>query len=104
MEVVTHAGTHELRYVLPDKHGVSTGVYEYGGGAYEVLPLPAGVDPADDAGRPQVIFSDARDGNAVKLLNADSGEVRTVIGDTPWLRYSEFSGCASSRWVLAIEL
>lgn len=103
MEVVTHAGTHELRYVLPDVHGVGTSVYEYGGGAYEVLPLAAGVDAADDKDGPQIIFSNARDGNAVKILNADSGEVRTVIGDTPWLRYSEFSACESSRWVLAIE-
>lgn len=99
MEVVTtEAGSHELAYVLPEPHGVSTGVYEYGGGAYEVLPSPEGREAAQ-----QVIFSDASDGNAVKVLNVETGAVKTVVGKTPWLRYSEFSACETSRWVLAVE-
>ena len=102
MEVVTtEAGAHELVYVLPDNHGVSTSVYEYGGGAYEVLPAKEGT--AGDADGQQVIFSDASYGNAVKIVNADTGDVRTVIGYAPWLRYAEFSACAASRWVLAVE-
>lgn len=90
------SGAHELAYVLPEPHGVSTGVYEYGGGAYEVLPS-AGGPPQE------VIFSDASDGNSVKVLDADTGAVRTLVGTTPWLRYAEFSACGASRWVLAVE-
>lgn len=96
------AGAYDLVWVLPDDHGVSTGVYEYGGGAYEVLPAQEGTE-SDSDGQQFIIFSDASQGNAVKLLNADTGAVRTVIGNTPWLRYAEFSACRTSRWVLAVE-
>lgn len=103
MEVVTKdAGAYELVWVLSDDHGVSTSVYEYGGGAYEVLPAQKNTE-SDSYGHQFIIFSDASDGNAVKVLNTDTGAVRTVIGNKPWLRYSEFSACRTSRWVLAIE-
>lgn len=103
MEVVsTESGAHELAYVLPEPHGVSTGVYEYGGGAYEVLPL-RGVDDAASSSSQDVIFSDASDGNAVKVLSVDVGAVRTVVEGTPWLRYAEFAACGPSRWVLAVQ-
>jgi hypothetical protein len=99
VEVVTKdSGAHELVYVLPDSHGVSTRVYEYGGGAYEVIPAHEGAE-----GRQYLIFSDASDDNAVKIVNANTGHVRKVTGATPWLRYAEFSACAASRWVLAVE-
>lgn len=104
MEVVTTgSGAHELAYVLPEPHGVSTGVYEYGGGAYEVLPSPEGDTGGAEGATQQVIFSDASDENAVKLLSVDDGAVRTVVGGKPWLRYAEFSACRGSRWVLAVE-
>lgn len=99
MEVATtEPGAHELVYVLPDAHGVSTRVYEYGGGAYEVLPSSEG-----GATSQEVIFSDASDENAVKVLAVDTGAVRTVVGGKPWLRYAEFAACGASRWVLAVE-
>lgn len=100
MEVVTaESGAHELAYVLPDAHGVGTRVYEYGGGSYEVLPSAEGVEATSQ----EIIFSDASDGNAVKVLNADTGAVRTVVGGKDWLRYAEFAACGSSPWVLAVE-
>lgn len=99
MEVVTtEKGAHELAYVLPDAHGVSTGVYEYGGGAYEVLLSPGG-----EATSQEIIFSDASHKNVVKILHVDSGAVRSVVEGKPWLRYAEFSACRTSRWVLAVE-
>lgn len=101
MEVVTKkSGAHELVYVLPEPHGVSTGVYEYGGGAYEVLPSAGGEGRFTSQ---EVIFSDTSDGNSVKVLDVDSGAVRTLVGATPWLRYAEFSACGASSWVLAVE-
>ncbi|PSR74788.1 Alpha/Beta hydrolase protein [Coniella lustricola] len=102
----------KLVAVLPEPHGVSTAVYEYGGGAYEVLPA---------SGQHQrIIFSDAQDTNAVKVLDVDSGSVSTVVSGTSTLRYADFgpvraktqskatdgSGGASKLdvdWVLAVE-
>lgn len=95
------AGTHELKHVLPDPHRVGTTVYEYGGGAYEVLP--GGTD-----GHQRIIFSDAGDSNALKLLDVDARSVSTLVGDKPWLRYADFGpspdvGGPSAKWVLAIQ-
>ncbi|KAI7777763.1 hypothetical protein LA080_003111 [Diaporthe eres] len=107
VEVVTATGPGApgLAYVLPEPHGVSTGVYEYGGGAYEVLPARGGDGAAScsSSSSQDVIFSDASDGNAVKVLSVDVGAVRTLVEGTPWLRYSEFAACGASRWVLAVQ-
>lgn len=97
-------GSHQLRHVLPDPHSVSTSVYEYGGGPYEVLSGGAG-------GRgPRILFSDGKDGNALKLLDVDAGRVAVLRGGTPWLRYGDFgvpyaaaAAAAAADWVLAIE-
>lgn len=104
--MTTGSGAHELAYVLPEPHGVGTGVYEYGGGAYEVLPSSRGADDAassSSSSSQDVIFSDASDGNAVKVLSVDAGDVRTLVHGTPWLRYAEFGACGASRWVLAVQ-
>lgn len=99
MEVVTtETGAHELAYVLSEPHGVGTRVYEYGGGAYEVLPSRGG-----DATSQEVIFSDASDENAVKVLHVDTGAVRTLLEGKQALRYSDFSACSASRLVLAVQ-
>lgn len=101
------AYTHELKHVLPASSSVSTTVYEYGGGAYEVLP-------ASSPGQHQrIIFSDAKDQNALKLLDVDTGSVRTLVSGKGWLRYADFGphphphpgaeGEEGGDWVLAIE-
>lgn len=84
---------NQLSYVLPDPHSVSTTVYEYGGCPYEVLPSA------------RIIFSDGKDGNALKLLDVDAGSaVKTLVGGKPHLRYADFgAGPAGSKWALAIE-
>ncbi|KAF3771385.1 alpha/beta-hydrolase [Cryphonectria parasitica EP155] len=95
-------GSYKLVHVLPEPHGVGTAVYEYGGGAYDVLPSSA------NANAPQrIIFSDAQDGNAVKILDVDAGRVTTLVSNTPWLRYADFGPSrdpgATAKWVLAVE-
>lgn len=60
------------------------------------------------AGQQRIIFSDAKDGNALKVLNVDSGCV-SVLRQKSWLRYSDFGVNYASPdnsavdWVLAIE-
>lgn len=59
--------------------------------------------PPDSQGLCRIIFSDAKDGNAVKLLDVDSGHVTALLKMTG-LRYSEFGVSPSGGpWVLAIE-
>lgn len=68
---------------------------------------------ASQAQGQRIIFSDGHDGNALKLLDVDSGHVTVLRGAKSWLRYSDFgvnyaSAAADSDsgiadWVLAIE-
>lgn len=75
-------------------------MYEYGGGAYEVLP-------SADGSEQRIIFSDAGDGNAVKVLDLGDSSVRTMVGGRPWLRFADFgpsaAGDDSAKWVLAVQ-
>lgn len=103
----------KLVRVLPEPHGVSTAVYEYGGGAYEVL------SPSDQHQHQRIIFSDAQDSNAVKVLDVDAGSVSTIVSGKTWLRYANFGPIRpkkqgeakdefahskwNSDWVLALE-
>lgn len=101
MEVTSGAGIHELKHVLPDPHRVGTSVYEYGGGAYEVIP-------SVDGAHQRILFSDAGDDNALKLLDVDTGSVRTLVGGKSWLRYADFGPSPAvagdtAKWVLAIQ-
>lgn len=110
----SHSPAFQLVRVLPEPHGVSTAVYEYGGGAYEVLPT------SDLHPHQRIIFSDAQDGNAVKVLDVDARSVSTIISGKPWLRYANFGPIRpkkqegdsedgfpnkqwNSEWVLALE-
>lgn len=97
----------QLRHILPAPHSVSTAVYEYGGGPYEVLPTRGASKERTARGPLQIIFSDARNDNALKLLDADTGQVTTFRHDKPWLRYSDFgvnyAPGSTADWVLAIE-
>lgn len=78
-------------------------MHEYGGGAYEIIPSSSDDDPTSHQQR--IIFSDAGAGhNALKLLAVDRGEVTTLVGAKPWLRYADFGvGPPACAWVLAIE-
>lgn len=96
-------GATKLRRVLPEPHSVSTSVYEYGGGPYEVLPAQEGGHPDPHQ---RILFSDGKDGNAIKVLDVDAGEVAVLQGGKPWLRYSDFGVgpvAAGESWVLAVE-
>lgn len=109
VEVIqTETGASKLRHVLPGPHSVSTSVYEYGGGPYDVLPTLSGSHASRTDEGQRIIFSDGKDGNALKLLDVDSGHVTVLRSDKAWLRYSDFgvnyaSDSAVSDWVLAIE-
>lgn len=94
---------HQLRHVLPKEHSVSTAVYEYGGGPYDVLPKPSEKHSESRLGQ-QIIFSNSKAGNSLWLFDVDSGDVKALREGKPWLRYSDFGvNSAGSDWVLAIE-
>lgn len=102
VEVITHGdGSYELGNVLPEPHSVSTSVYEYGGGAYDVIPV------LSSHHHQRIIFSDGKDGNALKLLDVDSGLVTVLVSGKPWLRYSDFgvneAPDGTANWVVAVE-
>lgn len=82
---------HGAAHVLPAPHSVSTAVYEYGGGAFEVLPSSSDSHAHDHHDHQRIVFSDARDGHALKLLDVDGGTVRALAGAAPpHLRYADF--------------
>lgn len=75
-------------------------MYEYGGGPYDVLPASA-----DEHYHQRIIFSDAGDGNALKLLDVDSATVTTLVSGKEHLRYADFGPHphGGATCVLAIE-
>lgn len=105
--VTREDNSHELKHVLPAPHSVSTAVYEYGGGPYDVLPS----DPraSGDEAHQRIIFSDVGDGNSLKLLDVDAGVVTSLVSGAEHLRYADFGpapyrgGSSGSRIVLAVE-
>lgn len=78
-------------------------MYEYGGGSYDVLPT--GTSPSGGGGGQQqrIVFSDTKDGNALKLLNVDTGTVTVLVSGKPHLRYADFGPHPDGRYVVAIE-
>ncbi|KAI0124179.1 Alpha/Beta hydrolase protein [Xylariales sp. AK1849] len=76
--------------VLPDGFSARSQVYEYGGGAYAILPGA------------RLIFTDPKD-KSINILDVDSGNVSRLI-QSETLRYADFDAHPGDEpWVLAIE-
>ncbi|KAH8664221.1 Alpha/Beta hydrolase protein [Xylariales sp. PMI_506] len=80
----------EFRDVLPEGYSARSRVYEYGGGAFGILPGS------------RIIFSNLKD-CSVNILDVDTGDVKCLI-QSKTLRYGDYSPHPGDEpWVLAVE-
>ena len=85
-----YTATTPPRQVLPDKWGVRTTVYEYGGLAYAAFDR-------------KIVFSEASD-NSCRVLDVVSGDVSLLVPGAPHLKYGDFDADPAGRgWILAVQ-
>ncbi|KAL8376471.1 hypothetical protein RB595_007526 [Gaeumannomyces hyphopodioides] len=98
-ELVPQGPFRELKLLAPG-HNCDSLIYEYGG-----LPYALVAAAADDGGGHglRIIFSDTQD-QSCKLLDVDSGDVRTLVKSAT-LRFGDFDPhpAPGSPWVLCQE-
>ena len=89
---IVEASSGSVTDVLPAEYNARSGLYGYGGAAFDVLP--------DD----RIIFA-ARgsSGAGVYLLDPSSRKVTPLLPENKVLEYGSFCPNASLPWVLAIE-
>ncbi|EPE09141.1 dipeptidyl peptidase [Ophiostoma piceae UAMH 11346] len=85
-----YTATTPPRQILPDKWGVRTTVYEYGGLAYAAFDH-------------MIVFSEASD-NSCRVLDVLSGDVSLLVPGAPHLKYGDFdANPAGKGWILAVQ-
>ncbi|KAK8096967.1 hypothetical protein PG999_012911 [Apiospora kogelbergensis] len=108
VEATKDGDDYACRAVLPAGYSARSRVYEYGGGAYDVL-APASSLPGDGDGHGhgdglRIIFSNFSD-CTVQILDVDSQKATCLLEKSDTLRYADFAAHPSpdSPWVLAVQ-